>query len=407
MAPLWQQDAKARLFLVVLDGCSYPVFLELLHALAQDNVFPLGLRPDAEGRVAGLPALAPLPTVTSHARGAIFLGRAAPRSPGGRDSLPRTGRGRRPTRPASTRNASLGHRNRRLFLKSDLADGGQALLTALGDATLDVVAAVFNAVDDQSDPPTRAPPFAWLPRTSRPSSRACRPPRGPGAASSSRPITATAPSWPPACARGAGGAARFAVMEKTSFPPDGFLEIDVAGLGGPPARRAFAWQGGSYMGSPQVGFHGGCSLEEMVVPLAWLEREGLQADEPAWWYGGGALDETRQYPAPVAPPFVTPVPSDEIEPSRQKPRAARATAEAAQLSFFDPAPRVDVVGLPEAVLSSLGKDEKAVLVLLHDNGSARTSELAGQLGKTPARMNGLMRNAATVPARFGARAIHR
>ena len=190
---------------------------------------------------------------------------------------------------------------------------------------------------------------------------------------------------------GAGGAARFAALEKDELPPDGFLEIDLAGLGGPPARRAFAWQCGSYMGSPQVGFHGGCSLEEMVVPLAWLEREGLQADEPAWWYGGGALNEDRQYAAPVAPPFVTPVPSDEIELSRQKPRAARATAEAAQLSFFDPAPRVDVVGLPEAVLASLGKDEKAVLVLLHDNGSARTSELAGQLGKTPARMNGLMR----------------
>jgi len=28
------------LFLVVLDGCSYPVFLELLHALSQDSGFP-------------------------------------------------------------------------------------------------------------------------------------------------------------------------------------------------------------------------------------------------------------------------------------------------------------------------------------------------------------------------------
>ena len=35
VAPAWQQDPKARLFLVVLDGCSYPVFLELLLALAQ------------------------------------------------------------------------------------------------------------------------------------------------------------------------------------------------------------------------------------------------------------------------------------------------------------------------------------------------------------------------------------
>jgi len=74
VAPLWQRETQARLFLVVLDGCSYPVFLELLHALSQDSGFPLGVKPDPDGRVAGLAALSPLPTVTSHARGAIFLG---------------------------------------------------------------------------------------------------------------------------------------------------------------------------------------------------------------------------------------------------------------------------------------------------------------------------------------------
>ena len=36
--------------------------------------FRSGMKPDIDGRVAGLPALSPLPTVTSHARGAIFLG---------------------------------------------------------------------------------------------------------------------------------------------------------------------------------------------------------------------------------------------------------------------------------------------------------------------------------------------
>jgi hypothetical protein len=74
VAPLWQTEPDARLFLVVLDGCSYPVFLELLHSLAQDSAFPLGIKPDASGHVQGLPALSPLPTITSHARGAIFLG---------------------------------------------------------------------------------------------------------------------------------------------------------------------------------------------------------------------------------------------------------------------------------------------------------------------------------------------
>jgi DNA-binding Lrp family transcriptional regulator len=39
----------------------------------------------------------------------------------------------------------------------------------------------------------------------------------------------------------------------------------------------------------------------------------------------------------------------------------------------------------------LSNDEKAILVLLEENGSARTSELAARLGKNPGRLNGLMR----------------
>ena len=99
-----------------------------------------------------------------------------------------------------------------------------------------------------------------------------------------------------------------------------------AGLGGPPERRAFAWRSGAYLGGPQVGFHGGCGLEEVVVPLAWIERDGLHADEPTWWYGRGALAKPSVELRPVAPPIVTPLPSDEIPP---KPKA--------QLSLFNPA----------------------------------------------------------------------
>ncbi|MBK6520474.1 MAG: hypothetical protein IPG04_41705 [Polyangiaceae bacterium] len=102
IAPVWQAEPAAKLFLVVLDGCSYSVFLDLLHALSQDSAFPLGIRPDAEGRVAGLPAVAPLPTVTSHARGAIFLGEL-PKDPLVAETAFRDQEERRPTKHASRR----------------------------------------------------------------------------------------------------------------------------------------------------------------------------------------------------------------------------------------------------------------------------------------------------------------
>jgi hypothetical protein len=96
VAPVWQHDPGARLYVVVLDGCSYPVFLELLQALSQDGVFPVGVRPDPEGRVSGLPALSPLPTVTTR------VGSGVPASPVATDPAAT----RMPITNASTKEAS-------------------------------------------------------------------------------------------------------------------------------------------------------------------------------------------------------------------------------------------------------------------------------------------------------------
>jgi hypothetical protein len=116
-----------------------------------------------------------------------------------------------------------------------------------------------------------------------------------------------------------------------------------------------------------------------VVPLAWLERDGLHADEPIWWYGAGALAEVVPPAQPLKPPIVTPLPSDKVRPAE------------AQLPLFDPAAKIDLLRLPADLLTHLSNDEKAILVLLEENGSARTSELAARLGKNPGRLNGLMR----------------
>src|SRR5262249_30734715 len=144
VAPVWQTEPDARLFVVVLDGCSYPVFLELLYSLSQDSTFPVGIRPDSDGRVHGLPAFSPLPTVTSHARGALFLGEL-PNDPLVAETVFRDQDEAKTDKARFNQNAGLGSRTRRLFLKADLADGGQALMAALDDDSISVVSAVFNA----------------------------------------------------------------------------------------------------------------------------------------------------------------------------------------------------------------------------------------------------------------------
>lgn len=81
----------------------------------------------------------------------------------------------------------------------------------------------------------------------------------------------------------------------------------------------------------------------------------------------------------MQPPFVTPLPSDEV-PAKRKP----------QLSLFNPAEKADALPLPPTVLEKLTTDEKSILVLLRETGSARGSELAERLQKNPGRFNGLM-----------------
>lgn len=378
VAPLWQSEPDARLFLVVLDGCSYPVFLELLHSLAQDNSFPLGIKPDASGHVQGLPALSPLPTITSHARGAIFLGEL-PNDPLVAETVFRDQDEAKTDKARFNQNAALGNKSRRLFLKGDLTDGGQALLSALSDDSLAVVGVVFNAIDDQIGSSNTGAPLKISPEDITAFKPALR-----VALNAGRRVLITAdhghsPYIDKSLRAGAGKTPRYTPLGKHDPVPEGFIEIDVAGLGGPPERRAFAWRSGAYLGGPQVGFHGGVALEEVVVPLAWIERDGLHADEPAWWYGRGTLADVSAPPTPVPPPLVTPLPSDEV-PAKPK----------AQLSLFNLADKAGSLPLPAALIEKLTVDEKSILVLLRETGSARASELAERLKKNPGRLNGLM-----------------
>jgi hypothetical protein len=343
----------------------------------------LGIKPDADGHVQGLAALAPLPTITSHARGAIFLGEL-PNDPLVAESMFRDQEEAKTDKARLNQNVALGARSRRLFLKADLADGGQALTAALTDESLAVVGAVFNAVDDQIGSANTGATVKLAPEDIT----AFKPALS-TALQAGRRVLITADHGHSAYVDkslrvGNGKTPRYIALGKHDAVPDGFIEIDLAGLGGPPERRAFAWRSGVYFGGQQVGFHGGCGLEEVVVPLAWIERNGLQADEPQWWYGRGTLAQGSLEIQSIQPPTPTQPPANETR--------LQSSPTLTQLSLFNLADRAGSLPLSPALLEKLSVDEKSVLVLLRESGSARASELADRLKKNPVRLSGLMRS---------------
>lgn len=380
-APMRPDGADpGRVFLIVLDGCSYPVFLQLLSEVAAE-VQPLGLRVNREGEAHGAPALAPLPTVTSHARSAIFLG-SIPKDPWLAETVWRDQKEATNDPARFKQNEALKGRTRRLFLKGDLADHGESLVAALKDASIDVVAVVLNAVDDQigssntgAAVTVRAEEIALFLPSMREALRSGR-----------RVLWVADHGHTPFLGKelrsGDGSTPRYRLLGESEGVPEGFLEIDDHGLGGVPGRKAFAWKMGVYQGLPQVGFHGGCSLEEMVVPLAEIVPGGVAADEPSWWYGG-AESHVEKAPVMVTPPVVpAPPPSP---PPPKKPL---------QGQLFDRAPLfagdLDRIGLPAALREKLDASEQAALVCVFLNQHARVSDVAEKLARPKGRVAGLM-----------------
>lgn len=364
------ERSKSGIYLVVLDGCSYPAFLEILEELASDAGLPIGLMSEADGAY-GQAATSILPSITSHARGAIFLGQI-PKDPWLSEVAFREGE--RTTDPGRFRqNPKLGTATRRLFLKNEVSGGPTALVSAIDDPAMGVVAAVFNAIDDQIGSSNTGAVVTIRGRDIVglvPSLRA--------ALRAKRTVVITAdhghtPFLGSDHKVGMGEAPRFAELTGNAPVPDGFLEIDLAGLGGSRARRAFAWKMGAYLGLPQAGFHGGCSLEEMVIPLAVVVERGVPADRPVWWEDAGfAVEQTSATPVPPA------------EPTRRKPSKKPSDA---QLLLLDGSVSL---GLDDHILAIIDEDERRAITVLARVGSARQQELAAALGRNAGRIGGFM-----------------
>ena len=369
---------RSRCYLVVLDGCSLPVFLSLLFDLAAADL-AVGLADPAAGDPAAqglLPALALLPSVTSHSRGALFQG-SVPGDPLVPEATWRGGREAATDKARLTGCPALGDHTRRLFLKGDLADGGEALLAALADPGCDLVAAVFNAVDDHVGSRDTGSVRHFTPHG----------------------IAHLVPSLEVALAHGRrvlvaadhghtlhqgkelrlgeGKAHRYRVLEPGEAPPEGTVVVDVGDLPDLPAGRvAFCWRAGAYFGTVQAGYHGGCSLEEMVVPLAWLERGGVEHPAPPWWYDRAVTEgdrgAQRGTEAKVAGP--EPAQAELFSPRSPPDRAATAAC----------------LPLPAAALDALDDGQRAALAELAQRHVLSQTELAALLGRQAGRMPGYM-----------------
>ena len=92
---------------------------------------------------------------------------------------------------------------------------------------------------------------------------------------------------------------------------------------------------------------------------------------------------------PVTPPLIPATPTvPPVAAPPPPPQLALPLAPVAKGSAA--AERAGGLGLPDAVLKGLSVDERAMLVLLKENGSARSTELAALVGRSPARLPGQM-----------------
>jgi hypothetical protein len=368
-------DVGERVLLIVLDGCDLSTFIELMQAWP-DGV-GLSLPPIRDSRLLddlapGGPlrvALAPLPTVTSHARRALFAGEIP-----GNTALDDT---EAPAANASgdaaafNRNQSLRDAARLLLLKGQLTDG--AVESALDRDDLQVLAVVWNGVDDALSSKETTALGPWTPaalgvRAEQAVERALR--RG-------WTVLVTAdhghtPHWDPS--RKVAPAATGARYDTGPLP--GAVRFDQGPL---PARPLHLLTDvGAWAGGQRRGYHGGAALEEVLVPLAFLGRGGLRPRPPGWWWSlDGVVLELEPAPAPAPSPH----PRGEALPTPH-PRGEALPA---------PSP-AGPAGVPEQVRLALAADPRAraAVEALASHQVLSLSQLARLLGSPPFIVGGLM-----------------
>lgn len=275
--------SSGKTLLVVLDGCDVATFLEILTAF--EGTGATATRVEL--------ALSAIPTVTSHARRAIFGGDI----PGDRiDDDDRAADASGDRKAFEGPNAYLEGYSRKLYLKGDLGDGGAALVAILAAPRneFDLVAVVFNDVDDA----IASKEHGVLPeRTLERCTNAFREALLAAVEYKWRVVVTADHGHTPyrqPDRKAATEHARFSLLKPGEAPPVGTVLFERGT--GLPFRLAALHAVGTHAGPQHVGYHGGVSLEEMLVPLAFFEPDASREPllPPAWWDDAVALATTER-----------------------------------------------------------------------------------------------------------------
>jgi hypothetical protein len=362
LGPMLKRGEKV--FLAVLDGCDLSVFLELCETLPTE--IGLALPPEKgdalsrgllEGR-AFRPLYSLPPTVTSRARRAIFAGEI-PGNPvlDDAEALAADATG---DRKALEKCSPVATFSRRLFLKGDLADGGAALRKELEKPKHDLVAAVFNGIDDAlSSKETTPMPALNAADVGEGFLDALR-----KAVETGWTVVVTSdhghtPFW--SADRKMAGQAEGQRFRKGDISGEGALVLSKEAVPGGPYECL--WRVGAFYGPQRRGFHGGVGLEEMIVPLGFFGRvtAGLGRPlPPEWW-------SSRQG-----------VPADQPALARQEANAVSTSRSAEEL--------------PEVLRRLFETDAKALNALkaLAKHGRLSQTQLARASGTPAPRLRGFM-----------------
>lgn len=397
-------DAGRRVFLVVLDGCDLSTFIELTLTLPREvglkrpEVREAGLRDDLQKIDPFHLAVAPLPTVTSHSRRALFAGEI----PGNTalDETEKSSSNATADKTAWKRNAALGDIARILFLKGDLQKSSTPLENSINGTEHKLVAAVFNDVDDALASQETTAIGRWNAQT-----------LGLGFISAIK--LAIEHDWVVVLTSDHGHTPFIAADRHLDAKGLGNRYADTGSDGsvlfdqGPLPKKPLYLQTrvGVWHNRQRRGFHGGASLEEVVVPLALLGRvsegEGRPA-QPSWWWSRAEQQSSAEVsflenpvePQPrlpgaaVAPPQAPP-PRQEPAPesARRAPSGAPApaapsptaqTAPPAASIAPGPTPTASVLTGPAAPAASARTEARTVPAAVAPPPPAAPATASGQ-----------------------------
>jgi len=290
-------DRGQRVLLLVLDGCDLASFADLIELAADEHQVAIGLPelndPDLVHSLrqgnAWRALLAPLPTVTSHARRALFAG-DIPASTA-LDTTEEAAANASNDKRAFRENPTLGATPRTLLLKGDVGELGEAVQAALQGSSR-LVAVVLNDIDDALASKETTPMRPWRLES-----------LGAGAATWLK--EAVEQGWTVVVTADHGHTPYVARDRKLAGPGSGGriaaqeIEGTVTLTAGPlPHAPLHLLTGfGSWRGAQRRGWHGGAGLEEVFVPLAFLKKGQVHEEcfeRPMWWSVLARADEEPQ-----------------------------------------------------------------------------------------------------------------